>query len=39
MVHDILSPPVASRVYVYPNIAAYEMIALHLLKKAAYFIK
>ena len=27
MVHDIFSPPVASRVYVYPNIAAYEVIA------------
>ena len=27
MVHDIFSPPVASRVYVYPNIAAYEIIA------------
>ena len=26
MVHDIFSPPVASRVYVYPNIAAYEII-------------
>ena len=24
MVHDIFSPPVASRIYVYPNIAAYE---------------
>lgn len=29
MVHDIFSPPVASRVYVYPNIAAYEIMALH----------
>lgn len=28
MVHDIFSPPVASRVFVYPNIAAYEIIAL-----------
>ena len=27
MIHDIFSPPVASRVYVYPNIAAYEIIA------------
>ncbi|NNM24024.1 MAG: phosphatidic acid phosphatase, partial [Flavobacteriaceae bacterium] len=27
MVHDIFSPPVASRIYAYPNIAAYEMIA------------
>lgn len=27
MVHDIFSPPVASRVYAYPNIAAYEVIA------------
>ena len=27
MVHDIFSPPVAARVYVYPNIAAYEIIA------------
>lgn len=27
MVHDIFSPPVASRVYVYPNIAAYEIIS------------
>lgn len=26
MVHDIFSPPVASRVYVYPNIAAYEVL-------------
>ncbi|GGE30981.1 vanadium-dependent haloperoxidase [Psychroflexus planctonicus] len=24
MVHDIFSPPVASRIYVYPNIAAYQ---------------
>lgn len=29
MVHDIFSPPVASRVYAYPNIAAYEIMALH----------
>ncbi|MDD5150301.1 MAG: vanadium-dependent haloperoxidase [Flavobacterium sp.] len=27
MIHDIFSPPVASRVFVYPNIAAYEVIA------------
>ena len=27
MVHDIFSPPVAARIYVYPNIAAYEIIA------------
>ncbi len=27
MVHDIFSPPVASRVYVYPSIAAYEVMA------------
>jgi len=27
IVHDIFSPPVASRVYVYPCIAAYEVIA------------
>lgn len=27
MVHDIFSPPVASRVFAYPNIAAYEIIA------------
>ncbi len=26
MVHDIFSPPVASRVFAYPNIAAYEII-------------
>jgi PAP2 superfamily len=26
MVHDIFSPPVASRIYVYPNIAAYEIL-------------
>lgn len=26
MIHDIFSPPVASRVYVYPNIAAYEVL-------------
>ena len=28
MIHDIFSPPVASRVYAYPNIAAYEIMAL-----------
>jgi len=27
IVYDIFSPPVASRVYVYPNIAAYEVMA------------
>ncbi|MGY8793114.1 MAG: phosphatidic acid phosphatase, partial [Gammaproteobacteria bacterium] len=27
IVHDIFSPPVASRVYAYPNIAAYEIMA------------
>ncbi|MEM1258966.1 MAG: vanadium-dependent haloperoxidase [Bacteroidota bacterium] len=27
MVHDIFSPPVASRIYAYPNIGAYEVIA------------
>lgn len=27
MVHDIFSPPVASRIYAYPNIAAYEIMA------------
>ena len=26
MIHDIFSPPVASRLYVYPNIAAYETL-------------
>ena len=29
MIHDIFSPPVASRIYAYPNIAAYEIIAHH----------
>ncbi|MBT8272039.1 MAG: vanadium-dependent haloperoxidase [Flavobacteriaceae bacterium] len=29
MVHDIFSPPVASRIYVYPNIAAYEILAVN----------
>jgi hypothetical protein len=27
MVHDIFSPPVASRIYAYPNIAAHEILA------------
>ncbi|MFL1012641.1 vanadium-dependent haloperoxidase [Flavisericum labens] len=27
MIHDVFSPPVASRVYVYPNIAAFEIIS------------
>lgn len=26
MIHDIFSPPVASRLYVYPNIAAYQVL-------------
>lgn len=29
MVHDIFSPPVASRIYAYPNVAAYEIMALN----------
>ena len=29
MVHDIFSPPVASRVFAYPNVAAYEIMARH----------
>ncbi len=29
MIHDIFSPPVASRIYAYPNIAAFEIIAAH----------
>lgn len=29
IVHDIFSPPVASRVYAYPSIAAYEVMALN----------
>lgn len=29
MIHDIFSPPVASRIYAYPNIAAYEIVAKH----------
>jgi hypothetical protein len=27
IIHDIFSPPVASRIFVYPNIAAYEVLA------------
>jgi len=27
MIHDIFSPPVASRIFAYPNVAAYEVIA------------
>lgn len=27
IIHDIFSPPVASRIYAYPNIAAYEILA------------
>ncbi|MGV6831826.1 MAG: vanadium-dependent haloperoxidase [bacterium] len=29
MVHDIFSPPVASRIYAYPNITAYEIVAVN----------
>ncbi len=29
IVHDIFSPPVASRIYAYPSIAAYEIMASH----------
>ncbi len=29
MIHDIFSPPVASRIFAYPAIAAYEIIALN----------
>ena len=29
MIHDIFSPPVASRIFAYPNIVAYEIIALN----------
>ena len=29
MIHDVFSPPVASRIYVYPNIAAYEALNEH----------
>ncbi|PCE65958.1 phosphatidic acid phosphatase [Sediminicola luteus] len=28
MIHDIFSPPVASRIFAYPNIGAYEVMAL-----------
>ncbi|MEM6262981.1 MAG: phosphatidic acid phosphatase, partial [Bacteroidota bacterium] len=28
IIHDIFSPPAASRVYVYPAVAAYEVMAL-----------
>ena len=28
MIHDIFSPPVSSRIFAYPNIAAFEIIAL-----------
>ena len=27
MIHDIFSPPVASRIFAYPNVAAYEILA------------
>jgi len=27
MIHDIFSPPQASRIYAYPNVAAYEILA------------
>ena len=33
VVYDIFSPPVASRVYLYPTIAAYELMALKYPKK------
>ncbi|HEY5691205.1 MAG TPA: vanadium-dependent haloperoxidase [Cyclobacteriaceae bacterium] len=29
IVHDIFSPPVASRIYAYASVAAYEVLALH----------
>lgn len=29
MVNDIFSPPVASRIFAYPNVAAYEVLASH----------
>lgn len=29
MIHDIFSPPVASRIFAYPSIAAYEIVALN----------
>jgi hypothetical protein len=35
MVHDIL-PPVASRIYVYPNVAAYEIMAQNNTKMKVY---
>lgn len=28
IIHDIFSPPVASRIYAYPSIAAFEVVAL-----------
>lgn len=28
MIHDIFSPPVASRIFAYPNVAAFEIMAL-----------
>ncbi|WP_373516658.1 vanadium-dependent haloperoxidase [Pricia sp.] len=28
MIHDIFSPPVASRIFAYPNVAAYEIVAM-----------
>ena len=28
MIHDIFSPPVASRIFAYPNVAAYEIMAM-----------
>ena len=27
MIHDIFSPPVASRIFAYPNVGAYEILA------------
>lgn len=29
MIHDIFSPPVASRIFAYPNVAAYEIVAVN----------
>jgi len=29
MIHDIFSPPVASRIFAYPNVAAFEIMALN----------
>lgn len=29
IIHDVFSPPVASRIYAYPNIAAYEALNIH----------